>query len=297
MIARRAAAIPWALLALLASAPVLVAQVAVFRSQVELVRVDVAVTRDGRPVTGLGAEDFDLSDNGVRQTVMQVLLEQVPVDVHLMLDTSSSLRGERLTRLQVAARRLLSGLRSGDRAALWTFSHRVSTRQPLTADLALVSRAVTSMEGEGWTALFDAIFEVCLSAPDPERRAAAVLLTDGMDTMSWLAPDHALASARRSPIIYYVVSEPPGSQSGQVAVVNDRFLKNLAGDTGGRVWPVSATADLAEAFGRIVEDITMRYVIVYEPTGVRGDGWHALDVRLKGGRRGDVTARPGYLRR
>jgi VWFA-related protein len=295
MITRPLAAMAAALLALVA-APGLVAQEVVFRSRVELVRVDVAVTRDGRPVTGLGAQDFDLSDSGVRQTVTHVLLEQVPVDVHLVLDTSSSLRGERLTRLQAAARRLLSGLRRGDRAALWTFSHRVSTRQPLTEDLALVSNAVTSMEGEGWTALFDAIFDVCLSPPDPERRAAAILLTDGMDTMSWLTPDHALASARRSPIIYYVVSEPPETQSGQVPVENDRFVKSLAGDTGGRVWPVSATADLAEAFGRIVEDITMRYVLVYEPTGVRGDGWHALDVRLKSGRRGDVTARPGYFR-
>ena len=296
MIARRAAAIAVALLAL-AAAPALVAQVAVFRSRVELVRVDVAVTRDGRPVTGLGAQDFDLSDNGVTQTVTHVLLEQVPVDVHMVLDTSSSLRGERLTRLQAAARRLLSGLRPGDRAALWTFSHRVSARQPLTKDLALVSNAVTSMEGQGWTALFDVIFDVCLSPPDPERRAAAILLTDGLDTMSWLSPDHALASAQRSPIIYYVVYEPPEkTQGGRVAVENDRFLKGLADDTGGRVWPVSATADLAEAFSRIVEDITMRYVLLYEPTGVRGDGWHALDVQLKGGRRGDLTARPGYFR-
>ena len=295
MITRHSAIIAVALLGLV-TAPALLAQVGVFRSRVELVRVDVAVTRDGRPVTGLGTRDFDLSDNGVRQTVAQVLLEQVPVDLHMVLDTSSSLRGERLTRLQAAARRLLGGLRPGDRAALWTFSHRVSARHPLAADLALVSNAVTSMEGEGWTALYDAVFDVCLSPPDPERRAAAILLTDGMDTMSWLTPDHALASARRSPIIYYVVFEPPATQGGRAPVEKDRFLKSLADDTGGRVWPVSATADLAEAFGRIVEDITMRYVLVYEPTGVQGDGWHAIDVRLKSGRRGDVTARPGYLR-
>ena len=296
MITRRATAMAVALPVLMA-APVLLAQVAVFRGRVELVRVDVAVTRDGRPVAGLGAQDFDVSDNGVRQTVTHVLLEQVPVDVHMVLDTSASLRGERLARLQAAARRLLGGLRPGDRAALWTFSHRVSARQPLTEDLALVSNAVTAMEGDGWTALFDAIFDVCVSPPGPERRAAAVLLTDGMDTMSWLTPDHALAAARRSPVIYYVVWEPPDTQGGQVPVLNDRFLRSLAGETGGRVWPVSATADLAEAFGRIVEDIRMRYLLVYEPTGVRGDGWHTLDVRLRGGRRGDVTARPGYFGR
>jgi VWFA-related protein len=295
LITRHSAVAAAALLGLV-TAPALLAQVGVFRSRVELVRVDVAVTRDGRPVSGLGARDFDLFDNGVRQAVTHVLLEQVPVDLHMVLDTSSSLRGERLTRLQAAARRLLGGLRPGDRAALWTFSHRVSARQALAEDLSLVSNAVTSMEGEGWTALYDAVFDVCLSPPDPERRAAAILLTDGMDTMSWLTPDHALASARRSPIIYYVVAQPPATQGGREPVENDRFLKSLADDTGGRVWPVSATADLAEAFGRIVEDITMRYVLVYEPAGVKSDGWHALEVRLKGGRRGDVTARPGYLR-
>jgi hypothetical protein len=38
-----------------------------------------------------------------------------------------------------------------------------------------------------------------------------------------------------------------------------------------------------------------RYLITYTPRGVDARGWHPLEVKLKG-RRGNVTARRGYLR-
>jgi hypothetical protein len=41
------------------------AQQSTFRSSVETVRVDVLATRDGRPVMGLTAADFEIRDNGV----------------------------------------------------------------------------------------------------------------------------------------------------------------------------------------------------------------------------------------
>src|ERR1700758_193288 len=94
-----------------------------FRSGVELVELDVSVTRGGVPVAGLTAKDFSLTDNGVAQEVESVTLETLPLSVTLVLDTSQSVAGERLQHLVQAGEGLTSALRAGDRAALITFSH------------------------------------------------------------------------------------------------------------------------------------------------------------------------------
>ena len=64
-----------------------------FRTNVERVQVDVSVTRDGQPVPGLSASDFVLTDNGDPQDLESVVLEDVPLSVQLLLDTSASVSG------------------------------------------------------------------------------------------------------------------------------------------------------------------------------------------------------------
>jgi hypothetical protein len=45
----------------------------------------------------------------------------------------------------------------------------------------------------------------------------------------------------------------------------------------------------------VLTEFRSRYVIAYTPTGVpRDDGWHTVEVRLKG-RRADIKAKDGYL--
>ena len=62
-----------------AMAPVLGAQdpQATFRTSTNRVSVDVSVRREGRPVTGLAATDFELFDNGVKQNVIELSYEQL----------------------------------------------------------------------------------------------------------------------------------------------------------------------------------------------------------------------------
>jgi hypothetical protein len=112
-------------LAGIVSAAVLVAQPPAFRSGIEVVRLDVSVTRGGIPVRGLTAQDFVLTDNGAAQTVESVRLEELPLSVTLVLDASSSVSGDRLAHLIQAGSQLTGALRADDRAALVTFSHAV----------------------------------------------------------------------------------------------------------------------------------------------------------------------------
>lgn len=105
-----------------------------FRVAVDAVSVDALVTRGGRPVSGLSANDFEVRDNGVPQQVKVVSVEAVPVNVVLALDVSESVAGERLASLADAGRAAVRGLRAIDRAAILTFSvenrgwHDISVR-------------------------------------------------------------------------------------------------------------------------------------------------------------------------
>src|SRR6185436_8136424 len=100
----------------------------VFRSGIEVVELDVSVTRGGQPVQGLTARDFALTDNGVAQDVDSVMLDRLPLSVTLVLDTSTSVAVDRLAHLVQAGDGLVSALRPDDRVALVTFSHLVDLR-------------------------------------------------------------------------------------------------------------------------------------------------------------------------
>jgi Ca-activated chloride channel family protein len=271
----------------------------VFRSQVEVVRVDVAVNRDGKPVPGLGPGDFDLRDNNVRQSIRSVLVEQVPLDIILAFDASSSVEGRRLQRLKEAGTSLLRGLREGDRASLMIFSHRVSRLEPLTGDLAAVARRIGDLKGWGMTSLHDGIFTALLQAQTEDRRTVLAVFSDGLDTASWLTPSQVIDAAKRSPAIVYVVAELADdgarSRAGQ-APASKSFLTNLVDETGGRAWWVADPDQIRDAFAKVLQDISTRYVLVYQPEGVSGEGWHRLTVKLMRAK-GDVAARSGYFRK
>src|SRR3989304_3875879 len=113
-----------------------------FRSGVEGVRLDVSVTRGGRPVTGLTADDFDVRDAGVPQHMDGVLVEKLPLSVVLVLDMSWSVDGTVLRHLVEAAQTLAAAIRPADRAALITFSKGVTVRVPLTTEVSTIRSAL-----------------------------------------------------------------------------------------------------------------------------------------------------------
>ena len=67
-------------------------QMPVYRAGVDLVVLNVAVLDDdGEPVTGLTAEDFKISEDGVRQEIaLFASSSNTPLDIALVLDMSGS---------------------------------------------------------------------------------------------------------------------------------------------------------------------------------------------------------------
>lgn len=261
------------------------AQQPTFSAKRESVRVDVLVTDRGKVVTGLGAGDFEVRDNGVLQTVDLVSFQQIPLNVFLAFDVSTSVSGERLTHLQAAGHALLDRLAPDDRSALLTFSHTVLLREGLTGETARVRRALSDVQPLGDTALVDGTYTAMMLDPLDGGRNLLLVFSDGLDTASWLTPEGVLDSAKRSDFVVYGVSSRGREDS--------KFLEDLTDVTGGATLKIDSTRDLSPTFLRILDEFRQRYLISYSPAGVASGGYHRLEVRVKG-RRVTVRSRGGY---
>ena len=62
-----------------------------FRSRATAVSLDVSVRRRNRPVNGLSAADFEVTDNGVTQTVEQAFNNVAPIDVGVRVPSAARL--------------------------------------------------------------------------------------------------------------------------------------------------------------------------------------------------------------
>lgn len=270
-----------------------------FSVDVEAVQVDVSVARRGKPVQGLSAADFVVLDSGVPQQVELAAAKELPVNAILVLDSSGSLVGERMLGLRTAASAFLDGLKPGDRAALLTFSHQVRILSGLTPDLAAIRSRLQSAHADGMTALNDALYAGFGVAESAAGRSVLVLFTDGADNISWLSESDIIGLARGSPAVVYVVASSlatPGIDRARTGRdPREAFLEKLVATTGGSLVKAAGDAELAEAFQRALTEMRARYVLQYAPQGVAADGWHPIEVRLKG-QKAELTTRPGYLR-
>lgn len=277
--------------------PVLAQQRPTFASRVDAVRIDVLVTDRGRPVPGLTAADFELSDNGVAQTAALVSSDTTPLNVFVAFDTSSSLSADGLASFGTAARALLSSLRPADRVSLMTFNHRVTLQSPLTHDPAQLTAKLNTVTPAGGTALFDATFLAISLRESDLGRALLMLFSDGEDTASWLTERKVLNAAQRSDIVAYPVAPYDARRHAAGPWVDPftrGFMDALIKDTGGRVLEADPGGDLQKTFTDILTEFENRYLLSYVPAGVPSSGWHDVTVKLKS-RRGTVIARRGYF--
>jgi VWFA-related protein len=284
----------------------------VFRSEVESVYVDAFVSRGGQPVSGLVASSFELKDNGVRQSVELVAAESRPVRAALVFDTSSSMAGERLSALKAAGEAFLNGLRPADEVALVGFSEEISWLAPATTDKGAVRRALERLEPAGATAAFDALY-AAVALTEEGGRSLIVLFTDGEDNMSFLDDRQLAAAVERSNALVHTVGwreasgsssagDVPSSAAGyrglafratEAELDQTAALRQIAEAGGGRYWSADSPERLRRAFAEIAEAMSHRYILRYEPQGVPREGWHRIEIKLRG-QKGDVQARHGY---
>jgi Ca-activated chloride channel homolog len=159
------------------------AQQATFRSGASTVAVYSTVTDEsGRLVPNLGKDDFEIYDNGKRQTISTFANDVQPITVVMMLDRSVSMRRNfRLVRL--AAEAFVTRLLPTDKARIGSFSNRVQVdpREFSGDQSELLEILQTELQEEGPTPLWNAVGVGMTALLHQQGRRVVLVFTDGVD--------------------------------------------------------------------------------------------------------------------
>ena len=283
---RRLAIAVVALAATLAAGPLLAQR---FRAGVDLVSLSVTVTGpEGRYVTDLAQNEFEVFEDGVLQSLTFFSRTQMPIAAAILLDTSASME-EKLQTAQAAATGFIRRLRPQDVAEVIDFDSRVKTLQDFTGDIAALERAVRSTTAGGSTSLYNALYisiktlrTVEAPSPDEIRRQAVVVLSDGEDTSSLLGYEEVLDLAKRSETVIYAIGlRSPRQETGRGFHEAEFVLRQLAQETGGRVFFPGTIAELPGIYDQIWEELSSQYSLGYTSSNPRRDGqWRRVVVRV-----------------
>lgn len=280
------------------------AQNPIDRNIITNVRLPIAVTDKGnRFIVDLKQGDFEIYEDKVKQEIESFVAESdLPLDIALLMDTSNSVKPKLKFQRDAAVSFLQTVLRPRkDRALFLTFNSDIELQQDYTSRIDLLSQSIDKVKAYGETRLYDAVYRICEEKMFAEfgRRRAIVLITDGEDTASDHSLNDAINLALRSETVVFVISNKAagffGVQAGQVDSAEDKNLKKLAEDTGGRAFFTGTTLELEKGFASVTKELRSQYIVAYSPTNEKYDGkFRQVEVRLPGKKDLRVRTRKGY---
>ncbi|MBI2833414.1 MAG: VWA domain-containing protein [Acidobacteria bacterium] len=276
---------------------------AMFRSGVELVNFGVTVVdRKGAVITDLKAEDFEVYEEGRKQTIGYFARGDAgkeflpPLHLGLLFDTSGSMQ-EDLRLSRSAAVKFLNTITDAIDITLVDFDTEVRVARYGQADFPRLVERIRNREPEGWTALFDALGVYLDGANGQDGRKILVLYTDGGDTRSAITLSETLDLLKASDVTVYSIGFLE-HQLSSVKMGQRQMLTHMAELTGGRAFFPTAIKDLDKVYDSVHEEILAQYSLGYSSLDRRTDGaWRKVEVKvvrpdLKGAK---VRARAGYF--
>jgi VWFA-related protein len=269
-----------------------------FGVQVDLVSVFATVSdRSGKLVTGLGSDDFVVYDNGVPQQISQFSRDYIPLSVVILLDCSSSMRGKKLDNARKALDQFLKRLRPRDEAMLVTFQIRPRLVQGFTEDFDRIRRALRHLDGNGSTALYDAILAAVEdSASARNRRRSLLVISDGINNYGRARLQETIERLRTSGLELFAIGlESNYPEDMEERAVTRAVLEALTRSAGGEAFVTSEAHDLGRICGAISDRMHNQYAFAYYPPPSSDGKWRTVRIepRLPGLR--IVASKTGYF--
>jgi len=240
---------------------------------VDLVVLQATVRdRGGRIVSDLREQDFEVYEDGVRQTIKLFRHEDVPVTVGLVVDHSGSMR-PKLTDVIAAARTFARSSNPEDGMFVVNFNEKVTLGLPggmsFTNSADELERAIAGTKAAGRTALYDAAVTGLehLQTGGPEKKAL-IVISDGGDNASVLGLPAVLRRFEQSSAVIYAIGVFDEDDPDQ----NPDVLRRLARATGGEAFFPDRLGDVVAICERIAHDIRHQYTIGYVSTNKTAPG-------------------------
>jgi Ca-activated chloride channel family protein len=250
----------------------------------------VTATDDkGNLITDLTRDDFKIFENGVEQKVLDFHVEERPIKMAILIDTSGSMV-DKIDEVHDAAGAFVENLREIDEALVIDFDENVFLIQDLTMDVEALQEAILSTEPLGGTALYDAIHAAYRKIGTFKGRKVIVVLSDGEDTLSQFSFNRVIREARSNSTMIYSIGL--GIEGG--APRRD-VLKDFSRSTGGEFFYIRKKGTLGAAYERIAEELGKQYYLTYSTSNEEWNGrW--IKMKVESLRKNvKIRARSGYF--
>ena len=287
----------------------------VISRDVSLVILPVTVTdRERQFVSGLGASNFRIYEQGRPQTLTLFEREDIPVTAGLVVDHSGSMYGRKMEVIEGAAA-FVQASNPQDEEFVVNFSDGarlgLPPDAPFTSNIEDLKYALSAASASGMTALYDAV----ATALDHLRNAhkakqTLILITDGEDNASKHDLNQVLRMAQALNVVIYTVGlfdqykarktslDPYVAQRNKLLFDEDkRVLTMFARETGGAAYFPNDFDEVVRVCQQIASDIRHQYVLGYSPTDDGRGGFRKVNVRVVGSGQQKlvVRTRTGYL--
>ncbi len=260
-----------------------------FRSGVDLVSFAVSVVdRKANLVTSLDASDFEVYEDGQKQTITHFSAGggngvggAFPGELHLgvLLDMSGSMEAD-LNLARTAAIKFLNTVTEASDFTVVDFDTQVRMTRYGQHDFPRLVERLRGRKPAGYTALYDAIGVYLDGASAETGRKVLVLYSDGADNSSSISMDELRDLLQASDVTVYAIGfldHLPQS----TRFLMQTLLRQTAEVTGGQFFVPSSMKDLEAVYEKVKAEIAAQYSLGYTSTNTRTDGtWRKVEIRL-----------------
>jgi Ca-activated chloride channel family protein len=262
---------------------------------VDLVLATATVTTpDGRFVTGLEKEAFEIAEDKVDQEIVYFSSEDVPLSVGIIFDVSGSMKDKLKTAVE-AAITFMKGGSPDDEYFLVPFADRPQETTEFTNDIAAIQSRFMFSKAKGRTALYDAVYLGLDMVEDGDNtKKALLLITDGEDNRSRYTFSNVKEFVKERDVQIHAIGIDSGFADG--GADGRAILEDLASITGGTAHFPRSIMSLEDICYRIALELKNQYVIGYHSTNTAQDGkWRKIRVKAEHpNQKLNVRAKAGY---
>jgi Ca-activated chloride channel family protein len=266
---------------------------------VDLVLVNVTVTDDwNRIVTGLEKENFAVVENNQQQEIRHFSSEDAPLSLGVIFDISGSM-SDKILKSREAVIEFFKTANPQDEFFLIAFSDRPQLVADFTSSVEDVQNKIIFAVPQGRTALLDAIYMGVAKMKDAHNaKKALLIISDGGDNHSRYTENEIKSMVKEADVQIYAIGIFGGGGGTPEELGGPQMLGTVTEVTGGRLFTLNSTNELADVATKIGIELRNQYVIGYRPSNRSRDGhWRKIKVKLlppKGLPHLNVYSKTGY---